>query len=194
MDERLKTPKNGHFRTTLKIDAPRKEPPFRERLRGDEQKGLTTLYGCDLFMQDALRLLGRRMEKMGVLWRYKGLLKQFYNLMHEVQDTAEPEQIASIAARARHTHGYIGIERAADPKDATYVVVDDLNVLCRTILDDTCGLCTRTGKEAASCPIQKALRGCTTLMRGKCIDGCMFKEYSDSGRLGLLDEGEDLIV
>lgn len=59
-----------------------------------------------------------------------------------------------------------------------------------TGLEDTCGLCAKKGAEAARCPLQKALRSCTTLPDERIIDGCMFKPYSDAAYYGLLDEEE----
>lgn len=195
MDESLK-PGRVHIREKVIITGNGgQEAKFHERFRAHEQKGLTTMNGCKMFMRDAGEALEKRMKKMGIWWRYQGLCRQYEQMCYEVELTAEPEQYATLVLRGSTTMAYIGVERVSSSHDGgTYVMTDNLNVICRKVLEDTCSFCQKKGAEAEKCPLQAALKACTTLPDDTKIDGCMFKPYSDAAYLGLIEEEEGVDI
>jgi hypothetical protein len=110
-----------------------------------------------------------------------------------LEESADREQLRTLALRARHLRAYVGYEKAGQDAEGTWFLLDDINTIAYQVLQDTCGLCVKRGAEAQKCPLQKALRSCTTLHDDRQIDGCVFKPYTDSNYFGLLDEHSETV-
>lgn len=163
---------------------------FRDRLRPNEQAAIIKMSGSWLLLDEAMGEAEIRLKKLGILWMYKGMLGLLKKLCRIIEASAEPEQYKTLALRCQHLRSYVTYEKAGSDEEGTWFLKDDINLICRTVFEDTCGLCTRKGKEAQTCPLQKALRSCTTLPDDRIIDGCMFKPYTSTEYFGLLDEEE----
>ena len=163
---------------------------YHDRLRPAEQAAIIKMNGSWLLLDEAGKEAEVRLKKLGVLWMYKGLCGLLKKLCRIMEASAEPEQYATLALRCQHLRSYVSYDKAGSDDDGTWFRKDDVNVIFRQVLEDTCGLCTKRGKEAINCPLQKALKACTTLADGRVIDGCMFKAYNDAAYYGLLDEEE----
>lgn len=163
---------------------------YQDRLRPAEQAAIVKMNGSWLLLNEAMQEAEIRLKKLGVLWMYKGMLGSLKKLCRIMEASAEPEQYKALALRCQHLRSYVTYEKAGSDEDGTWFLKDDINVICRQVLEDTCGLCTKKGAEAAKCQLQKALRACTTLPDDRIIDGCMFKPYTDANYYGLLDEDE----
>lgn len=166
---------------------------YRDRLRPGEQSAIIKMNGSWLLLNEAMGEAEVRLKKLGVLWMYKGMLGNLKKLCRMMEASAEPEQYKALALRCEHLRSYVTYEKAGSDEDGTWFPKDDINEICRHVLEDTCGLCAKKGEEARKCPLQKALRSCTTLPDERVIDGCMFKPYTDSAYYGLLDETEEEI-
>lgn len=163
---------------------------YQDRLRPSEQAAVIKMNGSWLLLDEAAQEAEIRLKKLGIWWMYKGMTGLLKKLCRIVEASAEPEQYRSLALRCQHLRSYVGYEKAGSDEEGTWFVKDDINLICRTVLEDTCGLCAKKGAEAARCPLQKALKSCTTLPDERIIDGCMFKPYTDANYFGLLDEEE----
>lgn len=153
----------------------------RERMNGREQAGLYSLGGAnELLAQNVPDGLGKRLRKLGLWWRYQGLIRQLRNIQEAVQDTADKDQIRTIALRCRHVNIFVGMDRVGDP-DGTWVRIPDLNTLMGAVLNDTCGLCVKTSAEADHCELRRALRAMTTISNREISparNGCIFKSMT----------------
>lgn len=167
---------------------------YRDRLRPSEQAAIIKMNGSWLLLDEAGQEAKIRMEKLGVLWMYKGVLGLLKKLCRMMEASAEPEQYKALALRCQHLRSYVSYEKAGSDEDGTWFLKEDINTICYAVLQDTCGLCTKKGEEARKCPLQKALKSCTTLPDNRVIDGCMFKPYTDSAYYGLMDETEELTI
>lgn len=163
---------------------------YQDRLRPAEQQAIIKMNGSWLLLDEAGKEAEVRLKKLGVLWMYKGMLGLLKKLCRIVEASAEPEQYKTLAMRCQHLRSYVGYEKAGSDAEGTWFLKDDINIICRQVLEDTCSLCSKKGKDAQRCPLQKALKSCTTLPDDRIIDGCMFKPYSDANYYGLLDEEE----
>lgn len=161
---------------------------YQDRLRPSEQAAIIKMNGSWLLLNESMGEAEIRLKKLGILWMYKGMLGLLKKLCRIMEASAEPEQYKTLAIRCQHLRSYVTYEKAGSSEDGTWFLKDDINLICRTVLEDTCGLCTRKGEDARKCPLQKALRSCTTLPDDRVIDGCMFKPYTDANYYGLLDE------
>ena len=161
---------------------------YQDRLRPAEQAAIIKMNGSWLLLNEAMQEAEIRLKKLGVLWMYKGMLGSLKKLCRMMEASAEPEQYKALAMRCQHLRSYVTYEKAGQDEDGTWFPKDDINLICRTVLEDTCGLCSKSGEEAKNCPLQKALRACTTLPDDRIIDGCMFKPYTDANYYGLLEE------
>lgn len=161
---------------------------YQDRLRPSEQAAVIKMNGSWLLLNESMGEAEIRLKKLGILWMYKGMLGLLKKLCRIMEASAEPEQYKTLAIRCQHLRSYVTYEKAGSSEDGTWFLKDDINLICRTVLEDTCGLCTRKGEDARKCPLQKALRSCTTLPDDRVIDGCMFKPYTDANYYGLLDE------
>lgn len=167
---------------------------YHDRLRPAEQAAVIKMNGSWLLLDDAGKEAETRLKKLGIYWMYKGMTGLLKRLCRIVEASAEPEQYKTLALRCQHLRSYVSYEKAGSDDDGTWFLKDDINIICRQVLEDTCGLCTKKGAEAAKCPLQKALRACTTLPDERIIDGCMFKTYTDAAYYGILDETEDMAL
>lgn len=167
---------------------------YQDRLRPNEQAAIIKMSGAWLLLNESLSEAEIRLKKLGVLWMYKGMLGNLKKLCRIMEASAEPEQYKTLAMRCQHLRSYVTYEKAGQDEEGTWFAKDDINTICKAVLEDTCGLCSKKGDEARHCPLQSALKACTTLPDKKIIDGCMFKPYTDSAYFGLLDETEDLIL
>lgn len=168
---------------------------YRDRLRPDEQAAIIKMHGSWMMLDEAGHEAEIRLKRLGILWMYKGMLGLLKKICRIAEASAEPEQYKTIALRCQHIRVCVSYEKAGSDEEGHWFPTDDINLICRAVLNDTCGLlCTKKGKEAQSCPLQKALRSCTTLPDDRIIDGCMFKPYTDSNYYGLLDEEEELTI
>ena len=159
-----------------------------KRMNGKEQTGLNALCGAKILLEmDAGENLKLRLQRLGLWWRYCGLLSQLKKLELLIEESAEPEQIRTLNKRAQHISVFVGMDKIHDP-EATYARIEDLSQVCMAALNDTCGLCAKDEQEARKCPLQKALRSLTTLEDKRMINGCMFREYTDNHYFGLDDE------
>ena len=163
---------------------------YHDRLRPDEQAAVIKMNGSWLLLDEAAQEAEIRLKKLGIWWMYKGMTGLLKKLCRIVEASAEPEQYKTLVLRCQHLRSYVGYEKAGSDEEGTWFLKDDINLICGTVLNDTCGLCTKKGAEAANCPLQKAMRACTTLPDKRIIDGCMFKPYTDANYFGLLDEEE----
>ena len=158
-------------------------PPVQrgERLNGREQAGLYSLGGANELLADNVSTgLERRLKKLGLWWRFKGLASQLQKIQEAVQESAEDAQIKTIALRCRHTSVYVGMDRVGDP-DGTWVRIPDLNVLMKAVLSDTCDLCTKDQAEANKCELRQALRAMTTISSREISparNGCIYKSMT----------------
>lgn len=163
---------------------------YQDRLRPEEQSAVIKMNGSWLLLDEAMRESEVRLKKLGILWMYKGMLGSLKKLCRMMEASAEPEQYRTLALRCQHLRSYVSYEKAGSDEDGTWFLKDDINQICCAVLQDTCGLCSRKGEEARKCPLQKALKSCTTLPDDREIDGCMFKPYTDANYYGLLEEEE----
>ena len=163
---------------------------YHDRLRPDEQAAVIKMNGSWLLLDEAGQEAEVRLKKLGIYWMYKGMLGLLRKICRIMKASAEPEQYKTLVLRCQHLRSYVGYEKAGSDEEGTWFLKDDINLICRTVLEDTCGLCAKKGAEAKHCPLQKALRACTTLPDEREIDGCMFKPYTDANYYGLLDEEE----
>lgn len=158
-------------------------PAYRERINGREQTGLYALGGTnELLENDVKNNLRERLKKLGLWWRFNGLIKQLQGIQQAVQDSAEPEQIRTIQLRSRHIRVYIGMDKISDPEGA-YVRIPDLNTVVGAVLQDTCGLCVKDQAEAHKCPLRLALRAMTTVSEREVSparNGCIYKSMTVS--------------
>lgn len=164
---------------------------YQDRLRPNEQAAIIKMNGSWLLLDEAGKEAEIRLKKLGISWMYKGMTGLLKKLCRIMEASAEPEQYKTLAIRCQHLRSYVTYEKAGSSEDGTWFLKDDINLICRQVLEDTCGLCTRKGEEARKCPLQKALRSCTTLPDDRVIDGCMFKPYTDANYYGLLDEEDE---
>jgi hypothetical protein len=170
-----------------------KDPPFRERFRGREQSALNSLNGCYRFMADCRGDLEKRLGRMGAVERYDKIMADLSTLISEITGTADPDEVATIILRGRKTTAYIGTEKAGQDEAGIWMPLAEINYLLAVLIEDKCGmLCDKKGKDAQTCPIQKALKACTTLMDKQVIDGCMFRPYTSAAAYGLLGEEETI--
>ena len=167
---------------------------YHDRLRPAEQAAIIKMNGSWLLLNEAMQDAEVRLKRLGCLWMYKGMLGNLKKLCRMMEASAEPEQYKVIAMRCQHLRSYVTYEKAGSSEDGTWFPKDDINEICRHVLEDTCGLCTKKGDDAKNCPLQKSLRACTTLPDDRMIDNCMFKPYTDSNYYGLLDETEDMAL
>lgn len=168
---------------------------YQDRLRPNEQAAIIKMSGSWLLLDEAMGEAEIRLKKLGILWMYKGMLGLLKKLCRIMEASAEPEQYKTLALRCEHLRSYVSFEKAGNSEDdGTWFLKDDINLICKTVLEDTCGLCAKKESEAQKCPLQQALRSCTTLPDDRIIDGCMFKPYTDSNYYGLLDDEEELTI
>lgn len=153
----------------------------RERMNGREQAGLYSLAGAnELLEHNVPDGLQRRMQKLGLWWRFSGLTKQLRGIQTAIQESAETDQLLTIFKRCQHVSTYVGMDRVGDP-DGTWVRIPDLNTVCEAVLSDTCGLCVKTGAEADHCQLRKALRAMTTISSREVAparNGCIYKSMT----------------
>lgn len=153
----------------------------RERLNGREQAGLYALGGAnELLAVNVPDGLEKRLQKLRLWWRFRGLCKQMRNIQQAVQDSAEEAQIRTIKLRCNHISVFVGMDRVGDP-DGTWVRIPDLNTVMEAVLEDTCGLCVKTSAEADHCELRKALRAMTTISSREISparNGCIFKSMT----------------
>lgn len=158
-----------------------KDEPERSRLNGREQAGLYSLGGAnELLAKNVPDGLMKRLQKLGLWWRFKGLTKQLRNIQLAVQESAEKEQFETINKRCQHISVYVGMDRVGDP-EGTWVRIPDLNTVCGAVLSDTCGLCVKTAGEADHCELRRALRAMTTISSREinpARNGCIFKSMT----------------
>lgn len=172
--------------------APPIEPArYRERMNGREQAALYSLGGAnELLDQNVPDGLKRRLEKLGLWWRFKGLTTQLRGIQETVQDSAEDDQLRTIALRCRHINIYIGMDRVGDP-EGTWVRIPDLNTLMAAVLNDTCGLCVKNSAEADHCELRRALRAMTTISSREVSparNGCIYKSMTIMEEIERYDE------
>lgn len=164
---------------------------YHSRLRPGEQSALMSISGAKVLVEDAEEALSIRLGKLGIVWMYRGALGLLRKVCKLIEASAEEEQLLTLALRARHLRTYVTYDKAGTDEGGCWFRMDDINVICRQVLEDTCGLCSKTGAGARKCPLQKALKSCTTLPDKREIDGCMFKPYSDAAYYGLIDGTEE---
>ena len=165
-----------------------------KRMNGKEQTGLNALCGAKILLEmDAGEALKLRLKRLGLWWRWQGLIRQIKSMEVAIEESADPEQIKTLAKRAQHLTVFVGMDKIHDP-EATYCRIEDISELAYAVLNDTCGLCVKDEKEARKCPLQKALRSLTTLEDKRMINGCMFREYTDNHYFGLDEEDEEMTL
>lgn len=164
-----------------------------ERLRAAEHEALIGLNGAKVLIEGAMGAVEKRARKVKA-W---GLIRSGLGMLRKgilrLEESADREQLRTLALRARHLRAYVGYEKAGQDAEGTWFLLDDINTIAYQVLQDTCGLCVKRGAEAKKCPLQKALRSCTTLHDDRQIDGCVFKPYTDSNYFGLLDEHSETV-
>ncbi len=183
------------MKVTQHVILPERTQGLREdqitRMNGREMAGLLSMGGANALLRDNVPAgLERRLKRLGLWWRYKGLLTQLENLQATVEESAEDEQRATVALRVRHLNVFVGMDAVKDP-NATWIRIPDLNVLCGAVLEDTCGLCTATAAEAHRCAVRAALLSSSTVDRSEFkpgANGCPF------GGMNLLGETEGLDI
>lgn len=165
------------------------EVEYHSRLRPAEQSALMQINGAKVLIEDSEPDIDIRLQKLGIRWMYKGMLGLIRKVSRMLEASAEKEQLLTLALRARHLRTYVAYDsKAGSDPEGSFFRLDDINEIIRTVLEDTCGLCSKTGAEARNCPLQKALKACTTLPDKREIDGCMFKPYTNANYYGLFDE------
>lgn len=178
---------------TLRGRLPERENALRpdqiSRMNGREMAGLFSLGGAvSLLAENVPAGLEKRLRTLGIWWRIRGLTAQLRGIQNLIEESAEDEQRITVRRRCQHLTVYIGMDGIKDP-DATYIRIEDLNVIISAVLEDTCGLCEANREEARKCPLRQALRACTTIDKdgfkiGK--NGCEFRG------MNILDETEGL--
>ena len=165
---------------------------MQERLRAAEHEGLLGLNGAKVLIEGALPQIEKRARKI----RAWGLIRSGLGMMRKgivmIEESADPQQLLTLALRARHQRAYVGYEKAGQDEEGSWFRLEDINAISYTVIQDTCGYCVKKGAEAEKCPLQRALRSCTTLGDDKKIDGCMFKPYTDTAYFGLEEGNDDL--
>lgn len=167
------------------------DPPFRERFRAREQTALNSLNGCYRFLRDCEEMLEKRLKRMNAWERYQKIETDLEQLISEITGTAEREEVATLILRGRKTTAYIGTEKAGQDEAGIWMPLNEINLLLATLIEEKCGmLCDKKGHDAQVCPIQRALKACTTLPDTEIIDGCIFRPYTSAAHLGLIEEEE----
>lgn len=167
---------------------------YQDRLRPQEQDAILKMNGAWLLLDESMGNAEIRLKKLGVYWMYKGMLGCLKKLCRIMEASAEPEQYKTLALRCKNMRSYVTYEKVNNGEEGTWFLTEYINTIAMAALESTCELCTKKGNDARNCPLQKALRACTSLPDDRIIDGCMFKPYTDANYFGLLDETEDLAL
>lgn len=178
-----KTPASVRLREFRRL--PPRDEDFDEkqiqRMNGRETSGILALGGCNALLDDNVPAgLKQRMQRMRIWWRYRGAVRQLQRVQDLLEQSCEDDQRMTLAMRVRHLNVHIGMDRVHDP-EGMWVRIPDLNIVCQTVLEDTCGLCMKDEKEALACPLRQALRAMTTLTEdagGKGKNGCIYKKLN----------------
>lgn len=164
-----------------------------ERLTSRELRAIYTMAGAKILLESQdIEPLKKRMTKMRLWWRLRGATKTLHKIFDQVLTSGDAEQARTMWLRAKHMTISVDEDRREDPEGrSTWVHISDLNLLVSVVLDSTCEMCVKDEREAADCPLRRALKSMTTLSSmdvnpGR--NGCLFRGLTVMDEI---DDGEE---